>query len=73
MKHYVSTVWEDGIEYGITCTCTEQDATLLDGAKAVRWDGELSNVIPEWVASIPGLIYVWCFFQDSLNFKNPFK
>jgi hypothetical protein len=73
MKHYVFTVWKDGIEYGVTCICTEQDAKLLHGAKAFRWNGKLRNVIPEWVASVPGLIYVCCFFQDILHFKNPFK
>ncbi len=33
---------------------------------------EVLNIIPEWVVRL-GLMRAWCFIQDLLNFKNPFK
>lgn len=33
---------------------------------------ELMNIIPEWVVDF-GLTKPWVFFQDSINFNNPFK
>lgn len=44
--------------------------------KEWREDGleidEIVNTIPEFVVNI-GLTKVWVFFQDILNFKNPWK
>lgn len=44
--------------------------------KTWREDGldvvEIENVIPEWVADF-NLVKEWCFFQDLINLKNPFK
>jgi hypothetical protein len=33
---------------------------------------EIENVIPEWVADL-GLVRPWCFLQDLLNFRNPWR
>lgn len=32
---------------------------------------EIENIIPQWAVSC-GLTRVYCFLQDTLNFKNPF-
>jgi len=32
----------------------------------------IENSFPTWVADI-GMVRVWCFFQDIINFKNPFR
>jgi hypothetical protein len=32
----------------------------------------LENSIPIWAVNV-GLTKVYCFFQDIVNFKNPFK
>ena len=33
---------------------------------------EIVNEIPEWVVNL-GLTKIWCFFEDLLYFRNPFK
>jgi hypothetical protein len=33
---------------------------------------EIENMIPEWVADA-GLVRPWCFLQDLLNFRNPWR
>ncbi len=33
---------------------------------------EVLNIIPDWVVNL-GMVRPWCFAQDLLNFKNPFK
>ena len=39
-----------------------------DGLEVQR----IINTYPEWAANA-GLSKPWCFFQDLLNFKNPFR
>ena len=50
-----------------------EDPKLLDEWRA---DGleveEILNVVPVWAIDA-GLLLPWCFFQDLLNFKNPFN
>ena len=33
---------------------------------------QIENVIPEWVVDM-GLLRPWCFVQDVIHFKNPFR
>lgn len=33
---------------------------------------EIENQIPVWVADY-GVTRIWCFMQDILNFKNPWR
>lgn len=33
---------------------------------------EIENTIPVSVSNL-GLVRMWCFFQDVINFKNPFS
>lgn len=41
-------------------------------ADGLRVD-EIVNTIPEWWVDAGFSVSLWCFFQDLLNFKNPFK
>jgi hypothetical protein len=34
---------------------------------------EVVNIIPAWWVGLGFSVTVWCFFQDLLNFKNPFS
>jgi len=51
---------------------------MADPKHAADWrdDGldvhEPRNLAPAWVADI-GLLRPWCFVQDCLHFRNPFK
>jgi len=33
---------------------------------------EVINSIPDWAVEL-GWVRPWCFFQDIINFKNPFS
>ena len=34
---------------------------------------ETVNIIPEWWVNMGFSVRFWCFWQDLLNFNNPFK